>query len=150
MRDVIPLHIKLAPSSPQAIDKVRRLGDALRELPRLPFVIEHMLHAGMYTRTTRLPAGTVLAAVLIQVPTVLIIMGEGVVYSNDELIPVEGYTVLAGSAGRKVAMVTQSEFAMSMMFPTQAKTVAEAEREFTPEHELLIAPGGQTTLITGE
>jgi hypothetical protein len=150
MSELIVPPRRLAPASDAAIEKVRQFGELLKRMPQQSFTIEHLLHAGMYTRTTRLPAGTALAAVLIQVPTVLIIMGEGRVYNDDKVVEVAGYTVLAGSAGRKVAMVTLSEFAMSMIFPTQAKTIAEAEREFTPEHELLIAPGGHTIVITGE
>lgn len=149
MHDIIPLHARLAPATPEAIDKVRQLTEVSKQLPHVPFAIEHMLHAGMYTRTTRLPPGTVVTAALIKIPTVLIIVGACRVYNNDELIDVSGYTVLPGSAGRKVAFVTLSEVAMSMMFPTTVKTVAEAEREFTDEYEQLVADR-HIVLITGE
>jgi len=151
--DIVPLHTRLAPSSSTAIAKVRKLTEVLQQLPQTPFVTEHMLHAGMYTRTVRLPADTVCTAVLIQVPTVLITSGEASVYSDDELISVEGYRVLPGSAGRKIAFVTHSNFSMSMLFPTKAKTVDEAQKEFTPEHELLVPldrADEHLVLITGE
>jgi hypothetical protein len=74
--EIVPVHTRLAPSTPQAIDKVRRFGDALKELPQTPFITEHLLHAGIYTRTVRFPAETALAAVLIKVGTVFIIAGS--------------------------------------------------------------------------
>lgn len=144
---------RLAPSTPAAIDKVRQLADELLQLPQTPFVTEHLLHAGMYTRTVRLPTDTVGAAVLITPPTVLILMGEVDVWSNGDLIRTSGYSVLPGSAGRKIAFVTHSDVAMSMFFPTDAKTVEEAQRQFTVEHELLpsLAKADEhIVLITGE
>jgi len=153
VHEIVPLHTRLAPSTPVAIDKVRRLADALKTLPQTPFVTEHMLHGGLYTRTVRLPPDTVCAAVLIKVPTVLILVGECEVWSNDELITVEGYSVLPGSAGRKIAFVTHSKVAMSMLFPTTATTVDEAQRQFTDEHELLVPldrMDEHRVLITGE
>jgi len=151
--EIVQLHTRLAPSTPAAIDKVERLTAGLRKLPQVPFVTEHMLHAGMYTRTVRLPAGTVCAAVLIKVPTVLIVVGKAEVWSNEELLLVEGYSVLPGSAGRKIAFVTYSEVAMSMMFPSTATTVDEAQKQFTDEHELLVPldrVDEHIALITGE
>ena len=116
---------------------MRVLAEGLATLPQIPFVTEHLLHAGMYTRTVRLPSGTVCAAVLIRPPTVLILVGEVDVWSNGELIRTSGYSVLPGSAGRKIAFVTHSDVAMSMIFPTDAQTVEEAQKQFTIEHELL-------------
>jgi hypothetical protein len=148
------LPISLVPALPASIDKVNRLAVAIKErLQPCPFVTEHTLHGGLYTRTVRLPADTVCAAVLIKVPTMLIIAGSADVYSNDEVIHVDGYTVLPGARGRKIAFTTYSEVAMSMVFPTAAKTVDEAQREFTDEHERLVPLSkaeDHLVLITGE
>jgi hypothetical protein len=152
-RALVRSTVRLAPSSPEAIDKVRRLTEVLLQVPQTPFVTEHLLHAGMYTRTIRLPAETVVAAVLIKVPTVLIIQGEAMVYSDDAVLTVSGYRVFPGEAGRKIAFVTGSDVAMSMIFPSAAKTVDEAQREFTDEHELLVPldrADAHEVLITGE
>jgi len=111
------------------------------------------LHAGMYTRTVRLPPMTAIAAVLIQVPTVLICIGKGRIFTGDEIVEVAGYSVLPGAAGRKCACICESEFAVSMIFATKATTIEEAEREFTPEHELLVPlseADRHLILITGE
>lgn len=144
----------LASATSAAIEKVNQLAVQIREqLPTCPFVTEHMLHAGMYTRTVRLPSGAVCAAVLITPPTVLIIAGSADIYVNDDLVRVDGYTVLPGSAGRKIAFITHSAVAMSMTFPTNAKSVDEAQKQFTVEHELLVPLSkaeDHLVLITGE
>jgi len=152
-RGPAPLYTRMAPAKPESVDKVNRLAAALKELPQVPFVTEHMLHAGLYTRTVRLPKDTVCAAVLIKPATVLILVGDCEVWSNDELISTRGYSVLPGSAGRKIAFVTRSDVAMSMMFPTTATTVDEAQKQFTDEHELLVPlskADEHRVLITGE
>jgi len=151
--DIVPLHTRLAPSSSTAIAKVRKLTEVLQQLPQTPFVTEHMLHAGLYTRTVRLPADTVATAVLIQVPTVLIVAGDARLFNDDDVIECSGFSVLPGSAGRKVALTTSTDVVFSMIFPTKAKTVDEAQKEFTPEHELLVPLSRvdeHLILITGE
>jgi hypothetical protein len=144
---------KLHPSTPEAIEKVDRLTTEMRKRQQLHFVTEHLLHAGMYTRTVHFPADSLIAAVLFKVATVLIIQGSAEVWSNGELIRVDGYTVVPCAAGRKIALVTRSDLSASMMFPTDAKTVEEAQKQFTDEYEMLVplsAPGAHNVLITGE
>jgi hypothetical protein len=145
--------IRLAPTGPKAAALVDKLADEMLKLPQLQFVTEHLLHAGMYTRTVRLPPETVITACLIKVPTVLIIAGEATVYSDEDIICVRGYTVLPGSKGRKIALITDTAVGMSMIFPTDVKTVAEAEKAFTDEYLRLVpldAVGRHRILITGE
>jgi hypothetical protein len=129
-----------------SIAKVRHLTDlSLRHLPQIPFVTEHRLHAGIYTRTVTIPApppggkGTVCTGVLVKIPTQLIICGDVVVYMGEgaEPVRVSGQRVLLGSAGRKQAFLSDSEYTMTMCFATDAKTVAEAEAQFTDEIDLL-------------
>jgi hypothetical protein len=150
---LVPVFTKLAPTSQDAIATVERFCDELLKLPQIRFVTEHMLHGGIYTRTIRLPAYTAIVAVLIKVPTSLIFAGEADIYTNGDLVRVNGYSVLPGSSMRKVAAVTYSDFAVSMMFATDAKTVEDAEKEFTDEYDLLVPLSEQdrhTILLTGE
>ncbi len=126
--------------SPLSIAKVRKLTDlSLANLPQYPFVTEHRLHAGIYARTVTLPGGSLATGVLVKVPTILILCGDLVVYMGEGEPPlqVNGQRVLLGSAGRKQAFLSASEFTMTMCFATKAKTVAEAEAEFTDEVALL-------------
>ena len=56
-----------------AVAKVRELEGVLRELPQVEIATEHVLHAGLYARTIRIPAGVVLTGVFIIIPTMLVV-----------------------------------------------------------------------------
>ena len=101
--------------------------------------MEHMLHGGMYARTARIAPAMAFTSVLIKLPTVVIVHGECCVYLNGKWEPMSGYQVLAASAHRIQAYVTFSETEITMLFPSDAKTVEEAEREFTDEADELLS-----------
>jgi hypothetical protein len=130
--------------SPASIAKVGELtARSLRHLAQYPFVTEHRLHAGIYTRTVTIPAPPkglgITTGVLVKIPTQLILCGDVTVYmgEGEEPLHVNGQKVLLGHAGRKQAFVSKGKFTMTMLFATDAKTVAEAEAQFTDEIELL-------------
>ena len=127
-----------------SIAKVQKLTDlSLAHLPQYPFVTEHKLHAGVYTRTVTIPAPadglSITTGVLINIPTQLVLIGDVTVYMGEDESPlhVKGWRVLLGSAGRKQAFVSIGAFTMIMLFATKAKTIAECEAEFTDETDLL-------------
>ena len=144
-----------------SVAKVRRLTDlSLKHLPQIPFKTEHRLHAGIYTRTVTIPAppfgakAVVATGVLVKIPTQLIISGDVIVYMGEGEAPahVSGQRVFLGSPGRKQAFLSNSEYTMTMCFATDAKTVAEAEAQFTDEVDLL-CPLSETErhdIIVGE
>lgn len=129
----------IAPSTPEAIEKVSRLTVAIRErLPACPFITEHLLHGGQYLRTVRLPANTVVAAVLFKRATSLIISGSCDVWSNDEITHVDGpHVVVPCAAGRKIALITRTAIQATMSFPSNATCVEDAQKEFTDEYDQL-------------
>jgi hypothetical protein len=137
----------------QAIDKVRQLEAITRELPQVEIATDHVLHGGMYARTICIPAGVVLTGVFIRVPTLLVFEGNATVNAGDEPVTLVGYHVLAASAHRRQAFLAHEDTRLTMVFSTQAKTVAEAEDEFTDEAHLLFSrkPGAVNRInITGE
>jgi hypothetical protein len=71
---------------------------------------------------------------------------------GDEWQCVDGYRVLPASAGRKQVFVSRGAFLITMLFPTKAKSVEEAESEFTDETHLLLSRKQDlnTVVITGE
>jgi hypothetical protein len=147
------VYTRIAATTSGATEKIGKLTALVKTLPQVEFVTEHLLHGGMYTRTVRLPEKALCTAVLILPSTVLITMGTLDVWSNDELTHVAGYNVIPGAAGRKIAFLTHSEVAMSMVMPCEAETVDEAQREFTSEFELLVPLSDvdrHRILITGE
>lgn len=137
----------------EAIDKVRELEAITRELPQVEIATDHVLHGGMYARTICIPAGVVLTGVFIRVPTLLVFDGHATVNSGEDPVTLTGYHVLAASAHRRQAFLAHGDTTLTMVFATQAKTVAEAEDEFTDEAHLLFSrkPGAVNRInITGE
>lgn len=128
----------LPPMSAASVDAVREFEEeSLKFLPQVKINTEHALHAGMYARTIMIPAGIVITGVQIKIPTILIISGDAMVYGDDGTTRLTGYHVTLGAVGRKQAIWALSDTSLTMMFPTEATTVAEAEEEFTDEPERL-------------
>lgn len=130
MRDLVSM-------SPAAVAKVRQLERVCAALPQVALEYDHAFHAGVYARTVRVPAGVLITGTVIKIPTLVIVHGDGQIYGEGGARPLSGYTVLRAPAGRKQAFVAESDLHITMIFATEAKTVDEAEREFTDEVELL-------------
>jgi hypothetical protein len=56
---------------------------------------------------------------------------------GEEVRRVTGYQVVPAAAGRKQAFRAVADTHITMVFPTNARTVDEAEREFSDEFERL-------------
>lgn len=133
--------------------RVRELEAELSALPQHIPLTHHVLHGGMYARTIHVPAGTALTGVEIELATILIVSGDCVVTNGDTSVELSGYNVLPASAHRKQAFYAVGPLDMTMVFPTSAQTVAEAEDQFTKEaHRLLSRQCDESniTVITGE
>lgn len=124
-----------------AVARVRQLETMAAQMPQAAIRTEHALHGGMYARTVMIPAGVMITGALIKVATILIVEGVALMYGQDGTVELTGYNVLLGAAGRKQAFVAQSDIHLTMIFPTAALTVEQAEREFTDEHHLLASRG---------
>jgi hypothetical protein len=153
MTGLVAAEGRIRAMAPEAIDKVRQLEAITRELPQVEIATDHVLHGGMYARTICIPAGVVLTGVFIRVPTLLVFDGNATVNAGDDATTLVGYHVLAASAHRRQAFLAHGYTRLTMVFATQAKTVAEAEDEFTDEAHLLFSrkPGAVNRInITGE
>ena len=145
-----------APSFPAMsaadVEKVGRLEAHLRDMEQVPITTTHHFHAGMYARTVRIPKGVVITGALIRIPTLLIVSGHVTVFIGGDTIELRGYHVIPASAGRKQVFVAHADTDLTMLFPTSARTVEEAEAEFTDETELLMSrqQSGNSTITTGE
>lgn len=127
----------LPATTPEALKKVLAAESAIRDIEECRWTMEHVLHGGMYARTAIIAPDTVIVGALIRVPTVLIVHGDCFVYAGERWHHLEGYQVIPAAAGRKQIFATIAETELTMIFPTDAKTVAEAEDEFTEEAEKL-------------
>lgn len=136
-----------------AVANVRDLERHLLALPQTLIETHHVLHGGMYARTILIPAGTALTGALIRVPTVLVIAGDTLVTLGNASVRLTGYHVLPAATGRKTAFATIADTRVTMIFPTTARTVEEAEAEFTEEADGLCSrrdPTSNHVVITGE
>ena len=149
---MVELQATLPPSTCVGQAVVQRIIDTLKALPQVPIATHHVLHAGVYSRTICIPAGTALAGAMIKVPTTLVVHGHASVLIGDgEERVLDGYHVLAASAGRKQAYIAHADTHITMSFRTQARTVEEAEREFTDEADQLMSRSGENVVvITGD
>ena len=144
---------KISVMSESAIEKVRLVQNAMLKFPQIDLPVHHILHGGMYSRSLVIPAGVAIAGAFIQVPTTLVVSGNVTVYANDQAYKIDGYQVLVASAGRKQVFVAHADTNMTMTFATDAKTVEDAENEFTSEPDLLASRRHEdlnTIIITGE
>lgn len=138
--------------SAEAIGNVRELEARVLALPQVAIETDHVFHAGVYARTIMVPAGTVLTGALIKIATLLIVDGDTLIYLDGEPVRLTGYNVLPASAGRKQAFVTITDTHITMIFATAARTVDEAEREFTDDADDLGSrrdPSSNRVTITG-
>jgi hypothetical protein len=149
----LAINNKISVMSESAIEKVRLVQNAMLKFPQIDLPVHHILHGGMYSRSLVIPAGVAIAGAFIQVPTTLVVSGNVTVYANDQAYEIDGYQVLVASAGRKQVFVAHTDTNMTMTFATDAKTVEDAENEFTSEPDLLASRRHEnlnTTIITGE
>ncbi len=121
----------------EAIEKVKKLQDIVLAAPQTDFHTWHYLHAGMYTRKIMITAGTVLVGALIKIPTMLMIDGEVEVFIGGETVHFIGNNIIPAQANRKQAFLAITDTYITMVFPTAAKSVEEAEDEFTNEAHML-------------
>lgn len=125
--------------SASQMKKIRRLEDAAMQQEQVQIETMHSFHAGMYTRTITIPAGVLVSGALMKIATILIVSGEVTLFNGVVSVRLSGYNVLEGMPGRKSVFLAHTDTSMSMVFPTQAKTVDEAEQEFTEEFEKLLS-----------
>jgi len=129
----------LPASSPALVKALEEIEADLMGHEPIEVPTEHVLHAGMYVRTIALPAGMVLFGCTVKLPTLVIVTGSAAVLVGEEWLRLEGYNVIPASADRKQVFVTYSSVVISMAFPTSAKTVEEAEYEFTDDADRLLS-----------
>jgi hypothetical protein len=120
-----------------AIRAVRALEERVLALPQVEIATRHVLHAGMYARTVCIPAGVLITGAHITIPTLLVVSGHATLFIGAEDVELKGYAVVPAGAGRKQAIYAHADTLLTMLFPTAARTVEEAEQEFTDEPEHL-------------
>jgi hypothetical protein len=152
-----PLHgraiLRLPAPSPEALDLIMNAQAFFLSLPQIPTPTEHILHGGMYARTIRMLEGDAVVGSLIKLPTLVILNGACSVLAGDRVAEYEGYNLIAGSSGRKSVFLARGDVELTMIFPTSARTIEDAENEVFAEADLLMSRTDDsldTVVITGE
>lgn len=136
-----------------SIDKIRQLENSLLECTQEAIETKHLIHAGMYARTILIGRGVLLTGALIKRATTLVIWGDLIISTGDDLIEMRGYHVIAASKNRKQAFLAKEDTYITMLFPTNSMSVHDAEEEFTDEPDLLMSRRQDSVniiTITGE
>lgn len=131
--------MNLAPMSDATLDSLMDVQAKLLAHPQVEVRTEQFIHDGVYVRTIHLDAGVVLVGALIKIPTVLIVSGTTSVFTGESWIGLDGYHVIPAQPGRKQIFVTREVTSITMIFRTDAKTVEQAEEEFTDEAASLMS-----------
>jgi hypothetical protein len=140
--------IVMPPTPPEIMALIRSAAEVVKKLPPIKIQTEHLLHAGIYTRTVRAPANAILVNVVIKIPTVFVVHGRAAFFAGDRWYRIEDYQVIPTRAGRQNICVTMEPTEMTMIFQTKAKTIEEAEDQFTDEADKLISrTQGENDLI---
>lgn len=127
----------IPPMTKEQVDKVSILEEISKKYPQFKIPVEHFLHGGMYVRTVKIPQGVVITGALMRIETTLVVNGHAMIHTGEQWIDIEGYNVLPAAAGRKQIFVALSDVNLTMFFPSKAKTVKDAEEQFTTEADLL-------------
>lgn len=135
------------------IDIASRAEESIKSLDRVQCVTQHTLHSGIYSRTLFMPKGSVVAGVIIQVPTTLILSGKMAVYIGEEVKHIDGYNVITTLGNRKQVVYAIEDSYATLLFKTNAKTIDEAEQDMTAEYDRLMSRSSDSVnivTITGE
>lgn len=153
MNSLVVTHNHILSMNDRAIAKVQQLEAYVGGFEQAQVDTSHVIHGGMYLRTMKFPAGMAVVGAIIKVPTTLILSGHAALVVGDKAVELEGYHVFAAEANRKQALFAIKDTCVTMMFATNAKTVEEAEEEFTDEPDQLMSRKNMNKnaiLITGE
>jgi hypothetical protein len=154
MAGELQFHSHVPAMSDESIAKVQAVENySAKELPQIDIDTLHVIHGGMYSRTVLIPAGVLITGALIKIATLLIIQGDVLVYIGDKTIELSGYNVLPASSHRKQAFLAKTDTHLTMIFPSDASTIEEAETQFTDEVDALMSRKnslGNKIIITGE
>ena len=76
--------------SPEDLDETMRMRDVVAKMPQYDFPTEHFFHGGMYVRTVKMPASSILCGAVIKVPTLVTVAGDCIVKVGEEAREIVG------------------------------------------------------------
>lgn len=119
------------------LGQINAIQAAELQKPQIKIFTKHVLHAGLYSRTVTVSAGIQITGCLVKIPTLVVVSGDCWVNVGDAPRRLTGHHVLTARGHRKQAFQAIADTAITMIFATKAKTVDQAEKEFTDEWRML-------------
>jgi hypothetical protein len=116
---------------------VQQFENVALTMPQVHIKTTHLLHGGMYARTIRIPANTMLTGALTSCDNICIVSGDITVTTDAGPQRLAGFNVLPAAAGARRAGMTHSETFWTTIMPTDASTVEQAELDLTSEPQRL-------------
>lgn len=117
------------------LDKVvLHLGDTMREqVPTELPAMHEQLFSAMYTRSAKIPAGTICTGNMTKVPTLLVVAGDCSIRVGDTIQTLRGFNIIAEPAGmvRVANCITDCWFTTISI--TACATIEAARAEFLGE-----------------
>lgn len=136
--------VAIAEIPPTTAEELAQLKPGIEKMmaaPQVEIKTKSFIHAGIYCRTCVVPKGVALAGALIKIPTVVTVSGDAAMTCAGKTVRLKGTHLFRASAGRRQIFVAYEDTVISMAFATSAKTLLEAEAEFTDETDLLMSRG---------
>jgi hypothetical protein len=152
MTDLTTTQGAIPAMSADALMAVREFEAEALAQPQCQVKTHHVLHGGIYSRTMQMPASSVTVGALIKIDTTVVTSGHLTIYTGAGKVDLIGHTVTPARAGRKQIVFAHRDSDFTMLFATDAKTVEEAEAEFTDEVDMLGShnnPENDIVVITG-
>lgn len=134
-------------AAPGDVAESYRVAKEIAKLPQLRIPIVHSLHGGVYTRTAKIPAGATVVSVMIDTETTVLAHGDWQVWQDGQWITFEGFQVIPGAVGRRQIARALTDCVITMLFPSNAMTVDEAEQEMSHEFAMLQSQDGQPDIV---
>lgn len=132
---------EIPPNTSGELEAMAAGVEEMRSAPQVEIKTKSFIHAGMYCRTCLVPKGIAIAGALIKIPTVIMVTGDFAMTCGGRTVRLKGAHIFRASAGRRQIFVAYEDTTISMSFATRAKTLLEAEAEFTDETDLLMSRG---------
>lgn len=109
------------------MNPVRKIAEAMRDLPQVQVDTQHHLVNGMYARTGFIPAGTLIAGCTHKTDHISILHGDALITLDDGPHQLSGYNILPTKKGMTRALYAVSDCWMTTICKTESDNLADIE-----------------------
>ena len=114
-----------------------KIQERMLEMPQILVSIDHFINAGMYSRTSFIPAGVYGIGVEWAEDHIAIVVGDITATTDEGVVRIRGHNILKVKAGSKRAVLAHTDTYFTAIFTTKATDVFDAETELSRECDFL-------------